>query len=319
MRADRLVATLLLLQSRGRATAQQLAEELDVSVATARRDLEALATAGIPVYPRAGRGGGWSLVGGARTDLSGLTAPEAQALFRLVGPGALVSAEAKTALRKLVQALPGTFRADAEAAARAVLVDASSWGNGQPTRPALVDTLQTAVVGRRPVSFGYTNRAQESRPWRVVPLGLVDKDGVWYLVADTDLGERTFRLSRMRDTQLSEDVADRPVDFDLSVSWRRLTDLVEQRRSAFTTVVLVETRLVSVLRVQFGQHCHPEEELADGRSRVRLATPDARTVAQHLAGWGREVAVVEPESVRLELVRIGRELTAAYPGAPTGA
>ena len=100
MRADRLVATLLLMQSRGRVTATELASELEVSVATARRDLEALSAAGIPVYPQPGRGGGWSLVGGARTDLSGLSATEAQALFLLVGPAAAVSDEAKAALRK---------------------------------------------------------------------------------------------------------------------------------------------------------------------------------------------------------------------------
>src|SRR5436189_4732855 len=105
MRADGLVATLLLMQARGRVTAAELAEELEISVATARRDLEALSAAGVPVYPQPGRGGGWSLVGGARTDLSGLTAPEVQALFLLVGPAASVSPRAKAALRKLVRAL----------------------------------------------------------------------------------------------------------------------------------------------------------------------------------------------------------------------
>ena len=83
MRADRLVALLLLMQARGRVTAAEVAAELEVSVATARRDLEALSTAGIPVYPQAGRGGGWSLLGGARTDLTGLSAPEARAGARL--------------------------------------------------------------------------------------------------------------------------------------------------------------------------------------------------------------------------------------------
>ena len=94
MRADRLVATLLLMQARGRVTAAEVATELEVSVATARRDLEALSTAGIPVYPQPGRGGGWSLVGGARTDLTGLTASEAQALFLLVGSSSDRSAAA---------------------------------------------------------------------------------------------------------------------------------------------------------------------------------------------------------------------------------
>ena len=115
------MATLLVMQARGRVTAAELAAELEVSVATARRDLEALSAAGIPVYPQAGRGGGWSLVGGARTDLSGFTAPEAQALFLLAGPAASVAPEVKSALRKLVRALPDTFRADAQAAAEAVV------------------------------------------------------------------------------------------------------------------------------------------------------------------------------------------------------
>src|SRR5256885_8841968 len=116
MRADRLVATLLLMQARGRVTAAELAAELEISVATARRDLEALSAAGVPVYPQPGRGGGWSLVGGARTDLSGLTASEARALFLLAGPAAAIAPEVKSALRKPVRALPGTFPADARAA-----------------------------------------------------------------------------------------------------------------------------------------------------------------------------------------------------------
>ncbi|MFC7484869.1 helix-turn-helix transcriptional regulator [Luedemannella flava] len=105
MRADRLVAVLLLMQNRGRVTAADLARELEVSVATARRDLEALSAAGVPVYPQPGRGGGWSLVGGARTDLSGLSATEARALFLLLGPATTDSGAARSALRKLVRAL----------------------------------------------------------------------------------------------------------------------------------------------------------------------------------------------------------------------
>src|SRR4051812_19891615 len=155
MRADRLVATLLLMQSRGRVTAAEVATELEVSVATARRDLEALSSAGIPVYPQPGRGGGWSLVGGARTDLSGLSAAEAQALFLLVGPAAAVAPDAKAALRKLVRALPQTFPAEAEAAASAVVIDPARWGAESRPREATVDLLQQAVVRRRKVRFTY--------------------------------------------------------------------------------------------------------------------------------------------------------------------
>src|SRR5689334_5981578 len=146
MRADRLVATLLLMQARGRITASELAKELEVSNATARRDLEALSTAGVPVYPQPGRGGGWSLIGGARTDLSGLTSAEAQALFLIAGPAASVAPQVKSALRKLVRALPQTFRADAEAAAEAVVIDTAAWGDDTKDRPGLVHVLQQAVV-----------------------------------------------------------------------------------------------------------------------------------------------------------------------------
>ncbi|MGX7826981.1 helix-turn-helix transcriptional regulator [Actinokineospora sp. 24-640] len=312
MRADRLVAALLLMQARGRVTAAELAAALEVSVATARRDLEALSAAGIPVYPQAGRGGGWSLVGGARTDLSGLSAPEAQALFLLVGPAAAVSGEAKAALRKLVRALPSTFRADAEAAASAVVIDPTRWGARDRARPELVDLLQAAVVRRRKVRLTYTSGARERSERLVDPWGLVDKDDVWYLLAGTDRGQRTFRVDRITSAEPTEETAARPDDFTLAAAWERVVGEVEQRRSRVWAVVLIETRFVPVLRNQFGRHCHADEELADGRSRVRLGAPTALDIARNLAGWGAMVEVVEPASVQWELARIGGELRTRY-------
>ena len=206
MRADRLVATLLLMQSRGRVTAAELAEELEVSVATARRDLEALSAAGIPVYPQPGRGGGWSLLGGARTDLSGLTAAEAQALFLLVGPAAAVAPEAKAALRKLVRALPDTFRADAEAAASAVVIDPARWGEHGKQHSDLVAALQFAVVRRRKVRMQYAKRPGQRSERRVSPLGLVDKDDIWYLIAGTETGQRTFRVDRITAAEVIDEL-----------------------------------------------------------------------------------------------------------------
>src|SRR3954466_8774092 len=158
MRADRLVATLLVLQARGRVTAAELAEELEISVRTARRDLEALAIAGIPVCSQAGKGGGWSLLGGARTDLSGLTAAEARTLFMVAGPSSTATPEAKAALRKLVQALPETFRADAEAAASAVVLDPAAWGGTPRPPPPHLEALQQAVLDGLQVRLGYADR-----------------------------------------------------------------------------------------------------------------------------------------------------------------
>ncbi|MDT5029187.1 MAG: hypothetical protein QOE61_5613 [Micromonosporaceae bacterium] len=315
MRADRLIATLLLMQSRGRVTAAELATELEVSVATARRDLEALSTAGIPVYPQPGRGGGWSLAGGARTDLSGLSATEAQALFLLAGPAAAVSGEAKAALRKLVRALPQTFRADAEAAARATMIDPTRWGERDRSRPEMVDQLQAAVIRQRKVRLTYTNSARERTERLVDPWGLVDKDDIWYLLAGTERGQRTFRVERIIGAEPTDQPAERPDDFTLATAWEQVVGEVEQRRSRTWATVLVEARYVPVLRNQFGRHCATEGELDHGRTRVRLAAPTPLDIARHLAGWGALIEVVEPRSVQAELTRIGAELAGRYTSA----
>jgi predicted DNA-binding transcriptional regulator YafY len=308
MRADRLVAALLLLQARGRVTAAELADELEISVATARRDLESLSAAGIPVYPQPGRGGGWSLVGGARTDLSGLSAPEAQALFLLVGPAATVSGEAKAALRKLVRALPRTFRADAEAAASATMIDPSRWGEPDRRRPELVDVLQTAVIRRLKVRLTYTSGARQRTERLVDPWGLVDKNDLWYLLAGTERGQRTFRVDRIIVAEPTDQPAERPDGFTLAAAWRQIVGEVEQQRSRTWASVLIEVRFVPVLRDQFGRHCHPDGESDDGRARVRLAAPTPLDIARQLAGWGAMIEVLEPASVQAELARIGAEL-----------
>ncbi|MEU8947023.1 WYL domain-containing protein [Streptomyces sp. NPDC048489] len=154
MKADRLVATLLLLQARGRVTVREVAGELEVSERTARRDLEALTSAGVPVYSQRGRGGGWSLVGGARTDLTGFTSREIGALFLAAGPLS-ASPELRSALRKLTRAVPAPMRSHAEAAAKAILVDGPDWsrteGGSGPHRHA----LERAVLDGLRVRLGY--------------------------------------------------------------------------------------------------------------------------------------------------------------------
>ncbi|MBJ8342605.1 WYL domain-containing protein [Antrihabitans sp. YC3-6] len=312
MRADRLVATLLLMQSRGRVTAAEVAEELEVSVATARRDLEALSAAGIPVYPQPGRGGGWSLVGGARTDLSGLSSTEAQALFLLVGPAAAVSGEAKAALRKLVRALPQTFRADAEAAADATMIDSTRWGENTRRRPEMVDLLQVAVVRRKKVQLTYSNNARQQSERLVDPWGLVDKDDIWYLIAGTEKGQRTFRVDRIVTAVQTDEPAERPDDFTLAAAWEEVVGEMEQRRSRTWATVLIDGRYLPILNDHFGRHCHSEGRSDDGREQVRIAAPTPLDIARNLAGWGTMVEVLDPPTVQAELARIGTELGGRY-------
>lgn len=312
MRADRLVATLLLLQARGRVTAAEVADELEISVRTARRDLEALAMAGVPVYSQAGRGGGWSLVGGARTDLSGLTATEARTLFLVAGPSASVTPEAKAALRKLVQALPETFRAEAEAAASAIVLDPAGWGQSPPPRPPHLDELQRAVVAGVQVVLGYANRERAVSERTVHPLGLVAKGQVWYLIADTDAGLRTFRVGRVRSVAPTGEPVVRPEGFDLAETWAEIEARIDERRATFRTEVVVDPQAVPWLRASLGTRFVPGETGADGRVRAEVRGYEPESSAGELAGFGRHVEVVGPPEVRAQLARIGAELLSRY-------
>jgi predicted DNA-binding transcriptional regulator YafY len=312
MRADRLVATLLVLQARGRVTASELADELEVSVKTARRDLEALAMAGIPVYSQPGKGGGWQLIGGARTDLSGLTAAEARTLFLVAGPSAAVTPDARAALRKLVKALPETFRADAEAAASAVVLDAAHWGTTAPAPPRHLEVLQRAVIDGVQVRIGYTDRRRAQTERVVHPLGLVAKGSTWYLVAGTDAGLRTFRLGRISSVALTAEPVVRPDDFDLAEAWESVVATVEEQRRSVRTIMRVDADAAKWLGAQFGTDVAVGRTLPDGRVEIELGGPHPAFIAERLAGWGGRIEVVSPPEVREHLARIGHELVAAY-------
>ena len=314
MRADRLVATLLVLQARGRITAAELADELEVSVKTARRDLEALAIAGIPVYSQPGKGGGWTLLGGSRTDLSGLTAAEARTLFMIAGPSSTATPDAKAALRKLVQALPETFRADAEAAASAIVLDPAGWGASTTPRPAHLDVLQRAVIDGVQVRLAYADRTRAESERTVHPLGLVEKRSVWYLIANTDNGMRTFRVGRVKGVTVTDDPVVRPEGFDLADTWQTVVDTIESRRTSTKAVVNAPAYVVGGLRAQFGPTARVLDELDDGRVAVEVGRPSAQMLAEQLAGWGDLLEVVEPPEVRELLHQIGQQLVARYAG-----
>ena len=172
--------------------------------------------------------------------------------------------------------------------------------------------LQDAVVRRRKVSLQYENRAGRRTQRLIDPWGLVDKDDVWYLVAGTVKGQRTFRLDRIAEATPTDLAAERPADFELPRAWERMVDEVQQRRSILSATVLIAADLLPVLRSQFGRHCEPLETLDDGRVRVRVAAHMPVAIAEAIAGWGATVVVLEPDSVRAELARLRSELVARY-------
>ncbi len=306
------MATLLFLQSRGRVTATEVAEELEVSIRTARRDLEALSIAGIPVYSQAGRGGGWSLVGGARTDLSGLTAAEARTLFLVAGPSSAVTPEAKAALRKLVQALPETFRAEAEKAAAAIVLDPARWGDTAPPPPPHLEALQQAVVKGVQVRLGYSDRNRSISERVVHPLGLVAKGSVWYLVADTEAGIRTFRLWRIRSVDLTDEPAHRPTGFDLAETWRGIVARMDEQRSSQRVRALADPPIIGWLRGHFGKRLSVGNAEPDGRICIEIGFGAAHNAAVELAGYGSGLEVLEPDEVRHQLAVIGARLVDRY-------
>jgi predicted DNA-binding transcriptional regulator YafY len=314
MRADRLVAELLILQARGRVTAAELADELEISERTARRDLEALAMAGIPVYSQAGRGGGWSLVGGARTDLSGLTAAEARTLFLVAGPSAAATPQVKAALRKLVRALPEPFRAEAEAAASAIVLDPSSWDRADAPTPVFLEDLQRAVVDAVQVRLSYVDRERRETERVVHPLGLVAKASVWYLVAGTEAGLRTFRLSRVRGVARTDDPVERPDGFDLAATWEDIKESLEVGRTPLVVTLLVDAQAVPWVRGMFGRRATVGDQRNDGRAEATIRTWSVDAAASELAAFGAHVEVTEPAEVREALAAIGRRLVETYAG-----
>lgn len=314
MRADRLVAVLMLLQTRGRVTAAEVARELEVSERTARRDLDALAVAGVPIYSRQGRNGGWELIGGARTDLSGLTATEARALFLVAGPAAGATPEVRAALRKLTRALPEPFRDAATAASRAIVADPAGWGRQAPrvADPAHLDELQRAVVEGEVLELDYVARDHAPTTRDVHPLGLATKVGVWYLVASTAAGMRTFRVDRIRATRRTGRPVERPADFDLKAAWQLVAQRVNERWAAATLRAGARPEAIAALRGRFGERIRIGPGRPDGTVDVEISGPDLRSLVTMLASWTGAVTVVDPPEARELLADLGRRLVATY-------
>ncbi|MEU3192719.1 WYL domain-containing protein [Streptomyces sp. NPDC006992] len=304
MTASRLLSVLLLLQSRGRMSAQALAEELEVSVRTAYRDLTRLQAAGIPVYAEQGRGGGYQLLEGYRTRLTGMSEGEARALFfaGLPGPAAeLGLAEEVAAARlKLLAALPTGARAEAARTAAVFHLDAPGWyrePEPAPHLPLLVD----AVLTRRAVDVRYRRwRAPQEVDRRLHPYGLVLKSGTWYLVAATAKGVATYRAGQVLEAALSDELFERPGDFDLGAYWAGyLADFTARRYTGSATI-----RLSPRGRRRLPDNVPPEV----------VRSVDATATAVGYEGWVEAVIPTESTGHACgELLRLGIDVEVVAP------
>ncbi|MBL1091890.1 MULTISPECIES: helix-turn-helix transcriptional regulator [Streptomyces] len=233
MKSDRLLSILLLLQTRGRVPARELAERLEVSPRTVYRDVEALSAAGVPVYAERGRHGGIALLPGFRTDVTGMTTDEARALFVLAAQGAHTALGLDdalgSALRKVMAALPAPHRPAAELTGRRILVDPDRWLGGP--RPAVdLDALQTAVFTDLRLRIRYRHSgATRLRTYTVDPYGLVAKAGTWYLVADRRGRPQLFRADRVASAVVTDAPVRRRPGIELAEVWQQLRRQVEDR------------------------------------------------------------------------------------------
>src|ERR1700733_1703357 len=231
MLASRLLSILMLLQTRGRMSATALAAEFEVSVRTIHRDIDQLSAAGVPVYADRGRSGGFALMDGYRTKLTGMTQPEAETLFLAGLPGPVAQlglADILSAARlKLMAALPAHVQPGAERIAARFHLDPEAWFRAADPQPAL-QTVARAVWSGHMLKLRYRPAGEsEALPRKLGPLGLVLKAGVWYLLAQSGKSIRTYRVANILDVEITEESFARPKSFDLAAHWEQTSRAYE--------------------------------------------------------------------------------------------
>lgn len=321
MRAARLMSLLLLLQNRGGMTAAELARELEVSERTVHRDVLALAESGVPVYADRGRGGGYRLLDGYRTRLTGLDRAEAQALFLSGVPEALremgLQEVAATARLKAAAALsPGLRDAPATAAQRFHL-DAPGWfAPGDPPPPALAP-LARAVWSDRVVTASYKGRERTLEPY-----GLVLKAGAWYLAARAGSRLLIFRVDRFGGVLAGEETFDRDPGFDLAAFWAEHAAAFSRSLLRTTVTLRLTERGVRMLRHVADPAAVPDA-LASLRpdGTARLAVESIEVAYGQLLRFGPEAEVLDPPELRALLARAAARMAKQYGeryGVPPG-
>lgn len=284
-------------------SASALARELEVSPRTVLRDIEALSTSGIPVYAERGRDGGFELLPGFTTDLTGLTVEESKALLAAGSAGTsetLGMAPAfASAMRKVMAAMPEAHRAAASKVAERILVSESGWLI-DPHRDEYLGLVQEAVfVGRR-IRMTYAAPDKEPSVRVVDPIGLVNASGHWYLVALHDGQERTYRLSRMTDVSMLDELANRPADIDLRAMWVSRRERFRATRDFVTAVLRIRTHRVEAI-AGTTIAIVSNTDRGDGWSVVEAEFGGVAHVANTVWRYGDDCEVVAPDEVRQEI------------------
>ncbi len=320
MRADRLLSILLLLQTRGRMPARELARRLEVSERTIYRDLDALGVAGVPVYVERGRHGGCALVDGYRTDLTGLTDPEVRTLFATRTAGHLadlgLGSANEAALVKLLAALSTTSHADAERALARIHLDPDPWFQDAEAAPYL-PLLHEAVWQERRLQLTYRRSNDAITVGVAEPLGLVAKARTWYLVAREAGAMRVFRVARIQEARLLDEPVARPEGFELRAFWDDWRAAFVGHIPRYPVIVRVAPAAVDRLGQLLGAEVIVDLERATppdgaGWRTVPVTFERADDARRALLGCGSLVEAVEPLDLRQRIADAVTGLVALY-------
>lgn len=319
VRADRLVSLVLLLRQRGRMTAGELARELEVSTRTVLRDIEALSTASVPVYVDRGRRGGFSLLAGFRTELTGLNHDEALALLtagssrgeKVLG----LSAPLASAMRKVVDALPEGHRANLDAAARRFLVEPqtdllSRRLVSEEMADGVMSEVRHAVLTGHKLRFDYAARGKPPRSHTVDPIGLVTVRDRTYLLAAKSCEDRTYRLSRMLTAEELREPAERPAQVDLDRIWAERSAQFLSENHIPVLVRVAPARRDELLNT--ARALRAEEPEADGWVRLDVTFEDLRHAVWAVWQVGTDAQVIAPDALREAISERAREIAALY-------
>jgi predicted DNA-binding transcriptional regulator YafY len=319
VRASRLVSLLLLLQARGQLTAAELAAELEVSERTVHRDVEALSASGVPIYAERGSHGGFRLVDGYRTRLTGMTPDEAEALFLagLPGPAAELGLGTVVAAAqlKVLASLPPELRARASRLVERFHLDAGEWFRATQPVPHL-GALSEAVWNATRITIDY-DRGEGATRRVLEPLGLVLKAGIWYVVASVDGQIRTYRVSRVVSAAPGEERFERPEAFDLAAYWAESSAAYERDVPRVAVEVRVRPDRLDRLRDAVGNRAVSDAQRLDDpdpdgwlRLRVRLDWPEE--AHRNLLAAGRWLEVLGPPDVRARIASTARAIAERY-------
>lgn len=320
MRAARLISLLLLLQNRQGMTAAELARELEVSERTVGRDVLALSEAGVPIYADRGRAGGYRLLDGYRSQLTGLARAEAEALFLSGLPGPVqdmgLSEAAVSARLKVSAALPTSMSDAAASTAQRFHLDAPAWFRDAAPPPPLAAVAE-AVWRDRAIHANY-QRGEETVTRRLEPYGLVLKAGVWYVVAHAGSGLRVYRVDRFSDVVVTADEFARPADFDLEKFWTARS--IEFERSLLRERAKIRVspralrRLPKLIEPAAVEEALDSASPPDDEGWTTLSLPvESWEVGFHqLLRLGADVEVLEPPELRVRMSETAQAVLDRY-------